>query len=70
MTRRRKARLRVLTTDEQTQLEQLSRAHSAPTAQVSRAKMLLAVAEATEYTERDYGLSYNVVIGEANEMDC
>ena len=51
MTRRQKDPLRVLSTDEQTQLEQLSRAHSAPAAHVSRAKMLLSVAGGKSYLE-------------------
>ena len=51
MTRRQKDPLRVLSADERTYLEQLSRAHSAPAAQVSRARMLLAVANGTSYLE-------------------
>ena len=53
MTRRQKDPLRVLSADERTYLEQLSRAHSAPAAQVSRARMLLAVANGTSYLEAD-----------------
>lgn len=50
MTRRQKDPLRVLTQEEQTRLEHLSRASSAPAAQVARAKSVLAVAAGHSYT--------------------
>jgi transposase len=49
MTRRRKDRLRAFTAAEQAALEQLTRARSAPHAQVTRAKVLLAVASGDSY---------------------
>ena len=49
MTRRQKDPLRTFRADEQTQLEQLSRAHFAPAVMVSRAKLLLAVANGKSY---------------------
>ena len=49
MTRRRKDLLRPFTPAEQTALEKLTRAHSAPVAQVTRAKILLAVAAGDTY---------------------
>ena len=49
MSRRQKDPLRALTETERSYLEQLSRAQSAPTAQVLRAKLLLAVADGQSY---------------------
>src|SRR5215210_1154022 len=50
MSRRQKDPLRSLRDEEQTALSRLSRSHSAPTAQVARARGLLAVAEGQSYT--------------------
>jgi transposase len=50
MTRRQKQPLRSLTTDEQQWLERLSRSHSDPASQVSRAKIVLAVASGASFT--------------------
>ena len=44
MSRRQKCRLRELTPEERTQLEQIGRAHAVPASRVARAKALLAVA--------------------------
>jgi hypothetical protein len=44
MSRRQQCRLRELTPEERTQLEQISRAHAVPASHVARAKALLAVA--------------------------
>src|SRR5690242_8551430 len=49
MTRRRHDFLRPFTPLEQAALEKLTRAHSAPVAQVTRAKVLLAVAAGESY---------------------
>jgi transposase len=51
MSRRQKNPLRVLTEAERQQLEHLARAHTAPAAQVARAKVLLAVASGQSYTQ-------------------
>ena len=51
MTRRLKDPLRSLTGAERHELETLSRCVSAPSAQVLRAKVLLAVADGMNYTE-------------------
>jgi transposase len=51
MSRRRKDPLRALTDGERARLEQLGRATSAPSAQVTRARALLAVADGCSYTE-------------------
>jgi transposase len=50
MSRHRKDPLRPLTADERTELARLSRSHSAPAAQVARARALLAVADGASYT--------------------
>jgi hypothetical protein len=50
MTRRQKDPLRLLTTEEQTTLERLSRSHTEPASHVARAKVLLAVAAGQSYT--------------------
>jgi hypothetical protein len=50
MSRRQKDPLRALTTEERTTLERVSRAQSAPAVQVTRAKLLLAVADGLSYT--------------------
>jgi transposase len=49
MSRRRKDPLRLLTEEERTCLEQLSRARSAPASHLARAKALLAVADGQTY---------------------
>jgi transposase len=51
MSRRKKDPLRPLTEEEQTALQRLSRAQSAPAAQVTRAKLLLAVADGRSYVD-------------------
>ena len=51
MSRRKKDPLRPLTDDERRALERVSRAQSAPAAQVIRAKLLLAVADGLSYLE-------------------
>jgi transposase len=51
MTRRQKEPLRALREDEKGELERLSRARSAPAAEVVRARMLLAVAEGKSYAD-------------------
>jgi transposase len=51
MTRRQKDPLRRLTEEERAELEELSRAQSAPAEQVIRAKLLLAVANGRSYTQ-------------------
>ena len=51
MTRRQTDPLRALTEDERTGLERLSRSRSAPAAHVTRARLLLAVADGRPYTE-------------------
>jgi transposase len=51
MTRRQKEPLRPLTMQETTQLERISRASSAPSAQVARAKAILAVAAGHSFTD-------------------
>jgi transposase len=51
MSRRKKDPLRPLTDDERRALERVSRAQSAPAAQVIRAKLLLAVADGLSYME-------------------
>jgi transposase len=51
MSRRQKAPLRELTSEERSELERLSRASSAPAAWVIRAKLVLAVARGANYTE-------------------
>lgn len=51
MSRRKKEPLRALTQDEQQSLHQLSRSQSAPAVQVTRAKILLAVAEGADYQD-------------------
>ncbi len=51
MTRRKKDPLRTLTSEERTYLERLSHAQSAPAVQVTRAKLLLAVADGLSYIE-------------------
>jgi len=51
MTRRQKAPLRCLSEVEREYLEKMSRAQSAPAAQVTRAKLLLAVAAGFSYTD-------------------
>jgi transposase len=50
MTRRQKQPLRPLSTDEQQWLERISRSHSDPASQVSRAKIVLAVASGASFT--------------------
>lgn len=50
MSRRRKDPLRSLTDEERTHLGRLSRSHSAPSVQVTRATALLAVADGQSYT--------------------
>jgi transposase len=50
MSRHRKDPLRPLTTDERIALTRLSRLHSAPAAQVDRARALLAIADGASYT--------------------
>lgn len=50
MTRRKKAPLRSLSDEEQTQLKKLRRSQSQPTTNVLRAKAILAVAEGSDYT--------------------
>jgi transposase len=50
MTRRQKQPLRPLSTDEQCWLEQISRSQSDPASQVSRAKIVLAVAAGASFT--------------------
>lgn len=50
MTRRKKAPLRSLSDEEQTQLKKLRRSQSQPTTSVLRAKAILAVAEGYDYT--------------------
>src|SRR3954468_20900289 len=50
MSRRQKAPLRTLSEAERISLSRLSRSQSAPTAQVARARALLAVAEGQSYT--------------------
>lgn len=50
MTRRKKAPLRPLSDEEQTQLKKLSRSQSQSSASVLRAKAILAVAEGADYT--------------------
>jgi len=51
MSRHKKDPLRPLTEDERRTLERLSRAQSAPAAQVTRAKVLLAVADGMSYID-------------------
>lgn len=51
MSRRKKDPLRPLTDDERRALERVSRAQSAPTVQVIRARLLLAVADGMSYIE-------------------
>jgi hypothetical protein len=51
MSRRQKAPLRELTSEERSELEKLSRASSAPAAWVIRARVLLAVASGANYTD-------------------
>jgi transposase len=51
MTRRQHDPLRPLTNDERTTLERLCRAQSAPAVQVTRAKVLLAVADGLSYLD-------------------
>jgi transposase len=51
MSRRRKGPLRALTAGERAGLERMGRATSAPAALVTRARVLLAVAEGCSYTE-------------------
>jgi len=51
MSRRKKSPLRELTACEQQMLGQLSRSHSAPAVQVTRAKILLLVAEGADYQD-------------------
>lgn len=51
MSRRQKEPLRSLTSEEESVLEQLSRAQSQPASQVARAKALLAVAAGHSYTD-------------------
>jgi transposase len=50
MSRHRKDPLRPLTIDERMELTRLSRSHSAPAAQVARARALLAIADGASYT--------------------
>jgi transposase len=50
MSRRQKDPLRPLTVEERTELTRLSRSHSAPAAEVDRARALLAIAEGASYT--------------------
>ena len=50
MSRHRKDPLRPLTADERIELTRLSRSHSAPAAQVERARALLAIADGASYT--------------------
>ena len=58
MTRRKKAPLRSLSDEEQTQLKKLRRSQSQSSASVMRAKAILAVAEGSDYTSaaRQVGL--------------
>lgn len=51
MSRRKKDPLRELTSDEQHALQQLSRSQSAPVVQVTRAKIVLAVAQGADYQD-------------------
>jgi transposase len=51
MTRRKKEPLRMLTEEERTWLEKISRSHSEPATHVARAKAILAVAEGKSYAE-------------------
>jgi transposase len=51
MTRRKKEPLRMLTEEEQTWLERISRSQSEPASHVARAKAILAVAEGKSYTQ-------------------
>src|SRR3954452_4098742 len=51
MSRRKKDPLRPLTDDERSSLTQLSRSRSAPAAEVTRAKILLAVAAGDDYQQ-------------------
>src|ERR1041385_5786117 len=51
MSRRKKDPLRLLTEQERQVLSQMSRSQSAPAVQVTRAKMLLLVAEGHDYQE-------------------
>lgn len=51
MSRRKKDPLRVLTPNEQRTLQQLSRSQSAPAVQVTRAKILLGVAQGADYQD-------------------
>jgi len=53
MTRRKKAPLRPLSDEEQTQLKKLSRSQSQSSARVVRAKAILAVAEGFDYIRAD-----------------
>jgi transposase len=50
MSRHRKDPLRPLTAEEHMELSRLSRSHSAPAAQVDRARALLAIADGASYT--------------------
>jgi transposase len=50
MSRHRKDPLRPLTAEERKELTRLSRSHSAPAAQVDRARALLAIADGASYT--------------------
>jgi transposase len=50
MSRRQKDPLRPLAADERNELTRLSRSHSAPAAQVARARALLAIADGASYT--------------------
>ena len=50
MSRHQKDPLRPLTPEERTELTRLSRAQSAPAAEVDRARALLAIAEGVSYT--------------------
>ncbi|WZO99347.1 helix-turn-helix domain-containing protein [Isosphaeraceae bacterium EP7] len=51
MSRHKKDPLRELTEPERQELEQLSRSHAAPAAEVTRAKLLLAVARGDDYQD-------------------
>jgi transposase len=51
MSRRKKDPLRELTAEERQQLARLARSHAAPTAEVIRAKLLLAVARGDDYQD-------------------
>ena len=66
MTRRRKDPMRSLTDGERASLDQLGRATSAPSALVTRARALLAVADGCSYTEaaRRVGRRSGDAIGE------